>query len=489
MKVNKLLVLFSLFLFFAFSCATTDDVPAEQAPFDQASADQLAAEQVPIDQLPPGQISVGQVSAQESLPTEAPQMIIIEDPDTELAIELSEPLFLLPEIHVLMPEPDESLLGLLPEPSLPEIFFQDLSELEPIPEDIPVIAQPELIEQAPIFIEPPQPPPFLRPPEQETPITPREQITLPIEPLPEQPARILASPSEEVIAFSRIVRATVGQLVEIPFYGTGWVFLGEIGARRGITFDSRRLDDEGQSFIFRTETPGTYILRFYRQDFIRDFVINDHVQVIISEAPDTSGTGLFSPPIDRGRVIAEPRWPPLDQPPQASSPAIAVPPSAAIPAAPPVETQPQAVPPALPPGALPPPAASTDVFEGGIFDYIFPDEGFTDLPEYIVEDPSPSVISISPEELLNLARAEFNSGRIESSLSYMDVLVTEYPSSLSDEALWLLGQLYEANSPLRDIRLSLEYYQRLIREYPQSPLVLDAQRRISFIERFYFNIR
>ena len=67
-------------------------------------------------------------------------------------------------------------------------------------------------------------------------------------------------------------------------------------------------------------------------------------------------------------------------------------------------------------------------------------------------------------------------------------MIQHYPSG-TDEAWWLFGQVFEANSPSRDIRLALEYYRRLIREYPQSSRVRDAQRRIAFLERFFFNIR
>jgi outer membrane protein assembly factor BamD (BamD/ComL family) len=59
----------------------------------------------------------------------------------------------------------------------------------------------------------------------------------------------------------------------------------------------------------------------------------------------------------------------------------------------------------------------------------------------------------------------------------------------TDEALWLKGQLLEADSPARDIRQALEYYQRLVREFPQSVRVPEARRRIVFLERFFFNIR
>ena len=94
----------------------------------------------------------------------------------------------------------------------------------------------------------------------------------------------------------------------------------------------------------------------------------------------------------------------------------------------------------------------------------------------------------APEEYISRAEQEFNAGRTDAALSVLDRFRLDYPSG-TDEAWWLYGQLLEANSPSRDIRLALEYYRRLVREFPLSPRVPEAQRRISYLERFYFNIR
>jgi outer membrane protein assembly factor BamD (BamD/ComL family) len=99
-----------------------------------------------------------------------------------------------------------------------------------------------------------------------------------------------------------------------------------------------------------------------------------------------------------------------------------------------------------------------------------------------------SFSGIDPAEYIRRARQEYDAGRIASGLAILDNFSVEYPS-WTDEALWLYGQMLEANGPSRDIRLALEYYRRLVREFPQSPLVVEAQRRISYLERFYFNIQ
>ncbi|MDR1411440.1 MAG: tetratricopeptide repeat protein, partial [Spirochaetaceae bacterium] len=82
----------------------------------------------------------------------------------------------------------------------------------------------------------------------------------------------------------------------------------------------------------------------------------------------------------------------------------------------------------------------------------------------------------------------YEAGRFPEALDALDEFRLNFPLG-SDEAWWLYGQLLESAGPRRDIRKALEYYRRLIQEYPQSPRCDDARRRIAYLERFYFNIR
>jgi outer membrane protein assembly factor BamD (BamD/ComL family) len=77
---------------------------------------------------------------------------------------------------------------------------------------------------------------------------------------------------------------------------------------------------------------------------------------------------------------------------------------------------------------------------------------------------------------------------MEQGLIILDEMRQHYPHG-TDEAWWLYGQLLEANSAIRDIRMALEYSRRLVREFPQSNLFEEAQRRIAYLERFFFNMR
>jgi len=308
-----------------------------------------------------------------------------------------------------------------------------------------------------------------------------------------------ANGDDEEIFYSRIVRATVGQLVEIPFRGSGWVYLGELGSQRGIEYRSRRLDPEGQSFIFQIEAAGTYTLKFYKQDFIRNYILNDHVQVIAGLAPDPGSAGWFNPPLDRGRVIAEPRWPTsLEEAelvrnggrlPVRETPAETPPPETAAPVTPAASAEP-AKPATVPQEAAPTPQPPANAGEPA--QAASPAPAAPSANAEAVVPPSPPTTGLGPTTPPNMflqkAQEEFDAGKVASALAILDQFIGYYPSG-SDEAYWLYGQFYEANSPSRNILLSLDYYRRLTQEYPQSSRYNDARRRIAYLERFYINIQ
>ena len=113
------------------------------------------------------------------------------------------------------------------------------------------------------------------------------------------------------------------------------------------------------------------------------------------------------------------------------------------------------------------------------------------VPPQAVDETAPVTRPVpveSPAEFVNRARQEFDAGRIVQALTILDNMMQHYPNG-NDEALWLYGQLLEANSPSRDVGQALEHYRRLVREFPQSRRIPEARRRIAYLERFFFNIR
>ena len=239
--------------------------------------------------------------------------------------------------------------------------------------------------------------------------------------------------------------------------------------------------------------------------------------------------GWFNPSADRGRVVAMPRWPsPLEEvqirsgarlpsepvvtaepTPRASSQpsTTAQPPAAAT--RPSTASTPPAAATTRPQAASTPPAATTQapaaVTPSSTAATQPPASRQPDAPQTgrqtaeiaSIAPPSQETQEaapvrarevMAPEVLLQKAQESFEGGDTAESIALLNQFLEDYPGG-SDEVYWLLGQYYEANSPSRNILLSIDYYKRLVNEYPQSRRLNDARRRISYLERFYINIQ
>jgi hypothetical protein len=437
-------------------------VPEEESPvdvFDEeindiseiAMADEFVSEEEPLDEIFE---EIAETENTDDL-IEIEQEVAADEPTTEIAA-LSDPV---PPVQTTQPQPPVQPPAQTTIPPPPVQTIQPPVQQPPVQPTLPPAQMPSLLGSA----------------EERNPAREPQSSSPPRDPLRDSasdsaardrninPGQTTVIPQDDGIHFSRVVRATVGQTIEIPFNGTGWVYLGELASRRGIVYNSRRLDSEGQTFIFRAEETGSYALKFYKQDFIRDYILNDHVQVIVGEAPAGEVTGWFNPPTDRGRVVAQPRWPSAideaeilrsgsvlgSEPPQTSP--VWETPQNAVPVQPPVASQPPVT--SQPPVSQPP----------------------------VTSERFPSDV------LLQRARDSFDTGNVAGAISLLDQYAQYYPET--DELYWLYGQFYEANSPNRNILLSLDYYRRLVREYPQSTRYNDARSRIAYLERYYINIQ
>lgn len=422
------------------------------------------------------------------LPVEAP-------PEAAVETELPDPALDLAEADYPGAAPEEKTPAITP----------------PIPADPPVAAAPVRPPERPAPppappAPPPAPPPVQTPPApappaRETPppappVTarpsvpappPRQEREAPAPPVPDMPFRPVSAapalPDETDLAYSRTVRALAGQYVEIPFRGPGWVYLGEFGSRRGVSYDSRRMETEGMTFVFRAEEPGTYSLKFNRQDFVRDSILNDYVKVVVETPPQTTGLPWSASRTEPDRVYAGPRWPPADavpaaartaQTPAAQTPAVQTPPAGSAGAGTPAAS------------AVPPDAAGAPLPAGAANAGANPAGAGANAASAI----APAAIAPAAEEdWLRKAREEYNGGRIPGALDALNNFMIRFPAG-SDEAFWLYGQSLEANNEAtRNIRLALDYYRRLVREYPQSSRHDEARRRIAYLERYYFSIQ
>jgi len=94
------------------------------------------------------------------------------------------------------------------------------------------------------------------------------------------------------------------------------------------------------------------------------------------------------------------------------------------------------------------------------------------------------------DQLLEAARLFLENGdhpRAREAAEGFLLRFAEHPHA--DEALYLLGRLYEELSPIRDFRKSRDAYERLYRDFPQSRFSERAYDKVRFLDRHYFEIR
>jgi hypothetical protein len=305
-----------------------------------------------------------------------------------------------------------------------------------------------------------------------------------------KPALPLAPPStqEYVLpsaegrnAISRNVSAMVGENIEIPFDGSGWTYLGEKDQKDGVTYETRRFEGSGVVFVMNAVTSGQYVLRFQRQDVLRGLAEIELIGVDVRNRPT-----VVAPPASS---VAPSQATPLSAAAASGAPAGTGPSGGAATVG--AATQNAASPPAIGAtqgtGAVAPNAAGTG--EPSV-------AGLATTPGALAPgaaDASASGAAAlpppdSPEGMLLAAKNELGAGRIQSALAVLDKLLAKYPAGM-DEAYYLYGLALEQNGPLKDIRRAYSYYKKVVDEYPESPFWDKANERVSYIERYYFEIR
>jgi TolA-binding protein len=93
-------------------------------------------------------------------------------------------------------------------------------------------------------------------------------------------------------------------------------------------------------------------------------------------------------------------------------------------------------------------------------------------------------------ELLDTARFLMRRGRAAMALDLLLEYPRRYPNGAElDRAWFLLAQLYEQEWPMRDVAKAREYYKKIYDELPESAYAGEAQARIRYLDRYFFNVQ
>jgi hypothetical protein len=246
------------------------------------------------------------------------------------------------------------------------------------------------------------------------------------------------------ISPSRKVTVAKGQTLEVWYPGSGWVYLGDVSAQNGLSYQTRKLAGADTLFNFKALKPGNYILEFSRFDVLEDSFLSDALAVTVTDTADTRTDKVRAPDYRSALPVSSTATTALS----ASSPAVATPASG-------ITEEPSLT-------------AGNSAVAGNA--------------------PTAQLSAVDANGLLDKAKASLASGDSASALKFLESFFSVAIDSL-DEGLFLKGQAYEANGPSRDMRKALDAYKTLTSAYPESSRWNEADARIRYINQFYLKIR
>jgi hypothetical protein len=328
-KTRLFPALFTLFI--VFSCKSLPPVPETEPPAAETTPEEAGVTEENAPDTT--EIILEETEDAPEEETETAEIVI----RAEEIIEPSDE-----HIDVYLPEPfyDFSEPELVKEPEIPDDTGQSAAISLDEPESLPQPAEP-VEETAPVDIaltedeivseseaapeeatvseemgeeseEPPPPPPMAALRRSEL-IEDVPQPSAPVRVEPSLPAREPPDETSNPVKPepSRVIYANEGQTFEVPFQGGGWVYIGEENSADGITYDTRRSSGDTQTFVLRAQKEGEYNLRFYKQDFLRDYYTNEYVRVIVTgdsvfaDGNDTAVDGETPADIQGGEIAPD----------------------------------------------------------------------------------------------------------------------------------------------------------------------------------------
>lgn len=263
---------------------------------------------------------------------------------------------------------------------------------------------------------------------------------------------------------SRSMTAKNNQYIDIIYPGRGWIYMGEDeGKDQILRYFGRKLGTENTTFTLRTTKSGETVLHFYKNDVLKGEYIDDYLEIKVLEESAKPNERAKAPSYEESVPQKPVR---LEKKAETQE-----------------ETQ------------------KTDEIKN-IKEKISDNEqklssqDETNLKKNDVSNNVSKEVSnpeqkknlkIDTKNLLEQAKKDFEAKSYAQALSevqqYLDTQNTRI-----DEALFLQGQILEADSEVKNIKSAIDSYNSLIKNYPASTFWQEANRRKIYLNRYYVNI-
>lgn len=297
---------------------------------------------------------------------------------------------------------------------------------------------------------------------------------------------IFETPS--VIVPSRSMTIKNNQYVDIIYPGSGWIYMGETESTQKFRYFGRKLGTTDTTFTLRSIKPGNTLLHFYKNDVLTAEYIDDYLQVEIENESATSNERATAPAYSQAVPPKQTRY------------------ATQLNGQDEIEDMNSNNGTTL---SLQDGQTTESPSSGNISTAYTGDNGIRTVvqdAQAAAESQEPQDSSLQEENkqgtsssssapistdnsknLLEQAKESLSAKNYELALEQVQSYLNTQSAKI-DEALYIQGQILEADSSVRNIKSAIDSYDTLIKHYPTSHLWQAANKRKIYLNRYYVNI-
>ena len=298
---------------------------------------------------------------------------------------------------------------------------------------------------------------------------------------------------EKEIKPSRSITLKKLEYLDVTYPGKGWIYMGLTDNSKDITYFGRKILPDDTKFSLQAKIEGKKILHFYKEDSLTGEYIDDYIEVIVEKEKGSSKTHIEAP-----KYI-----------PQIKKESKKIKKSEVSSNTNEIQSL---------ESAKNESAKKEAASDNNSKSSVKVNEGKTEQnnSQNIVDDQTTIVKenkkiteiidqSSNKAEIVTESITEENK-EIDSSKLYEDAInyynLKQYQAALNsivlylqnaldkrDAALYLQGQIYEADSEIQNINKAIDSYTMLTNNFPASSYWEDANKRIIYLKRFYLEGR
>lgn len=295
---------------------------------------------------------------------------------------------------------------------------------------------------------------------------------------------------EEIIIPSRSVTLRKGENLAIVYPGSGWIYMGSLAEYNNMASKGRKLGSQDTKYTLLAKEAGTQIHHFYKVDNLTGQYIDDYIEITVLDKKGSSKTTITAPAYVE--VVPQKAETPAKESKPASEPKTEEEQ---------IEEQIEEQTEIKEEKSVPASTASTTTSSTASTSSTNSVSDEADIPLLLDETNSEDEVinveedeifasqeeqpQINTDEILEKAKSAFDEKQYEESFNLLTEFF-EYAIDRQDEALYLQGQLLEADSSIKDIKGAVQAYELLTKNYPSSIYWNDANKRIKYLRRFYY---